>query len=110
MTPSNEYLNALNHMTYRARDRANQVTDRVGALKELLLHDPTRGKQISLAIASDDSEYEDMLEAVGDVLGRLLWAGLVSEFDTRDVTEVAGEIMFEWKPLPRGLEPPMDPR
>ncbi len=98
MTSDNDYLNALNQMAFRVRDRANQVTDRVGALKSLLLHDPTRGKQILLELASDESESNDFLEAVGDVLGRLLWAGLVSEFDTRDLTEVASEIMFEWKP------------
>ena len=98
MTVAGEFLNALNHMVFRARDRANSVADRVTALKELLLHDPTRGKGVLVEVASDESEGDDMLVAAGDLLGRMCCAGLISEFDTRNMTERAGEVFFAWHP------------
>jgi hypothetical protein len=85
-------------MVFRARDRSQPVADRVAALKGVLLHDPTRGKGVLIEVASDESERDDMLEAVGDLLGRMCWAGLVSEFDTRNMTERAGEVFFAWQP------------
>jgi hypothetical protein len=98
MSASDDLLNSMNTAAMRFGDRSKPAVERVVALKWMLGEDPTRAKHLLLGVAIDDSEPDDVLVAVGEVLGQLCWAGLVSEFGMRDLTEIAGEMIDTWEP------------
>jgi len=53
---------------------------------------------ICAQVAADPTETDEMLTLVGRQLGKLMWADAISEFDMRDLTEIAGEIVLTWTP------------
>jgi hypothetical protein len=89
---------AINDLVTRGLDRSSPATERLAALRSALKVDPTRAKHALLAVGGDESESDEMLEATGEILGQLCWAGLVSEFDSRDLTERASTVLFKWTP------------
>lgn len=77
------------------RSRSTPSADRLRALRSLLSLEATQGKVLLLEIANDESESDETLLAVGEWLARLACAGVVSEFDTRDMTERASDAFFD---------------
>ena len=53
------------------------------------------GKALLLEIANDESESDESLRSAGEWLARLARAGVVSEFDTRDLTNLASDAFFD---------------
>ncbi|MEN9620765.1 MAG: hypothetical protein RL499_958 [Actinomycetota bacterium] len=82
----------------RALDRSRSPDDRIATLRSILMSNTSAGKELLRRIASDVSEPGEMLTLAGRQLARLMWADAVSEFDMRDLTEIAGEIVFTAKP------------
>lgn len=56
------------------------------------------GKELLRQVSSDPTESDEMLTLAGRQLAKLMWADAVSEFDMRDLTEIAGEIVDTWTP------------
>ncbi|MEO6122651.1 MAG: hypothetical protein ABIR32_03005 [Ilumatobacteraceae bacterium] len=51
------------------------------------------GKELLRRIASDPTETDEMLMLAGQQFARLMWADAISEFDFRDLTDIAGDIV-----------------
>ena len=81
-----------------ALDQAAVPEERMGWVRNLLRSDTGAGKELVREIASNPAESDEMLVLAGQQLARLAWADAVSEFDMRDLTEIAGEIVFTAKP------------
>ena len=82
----------------RALDRSRSPEERITALRRILMDDTGAGKELLRRVASDPTETDEMLTLAGRQLAGLTWADAVSEFDMRDLTEIAGEIVFTAKP------------
>jgi hypothetical protein len=85
---------SLQRLIELARDSQRGVQERVGDLRSLMRLDPSAGKDVLLSIANDETESDDMLGAVGAWLADLAAVYVVSEFDTRDLTDRAAEAFF----------------
>ena len=79
-------------------DRSRSPEDRIGAMCRMLMDDTAWGKELLLRVASDPTETDEMLTLAGREVARLMWADAVSEFDMRDLTEIASEIVVTAKP------------
>jgi hypothetical protein len=76
-----------------ARDKSALPADRIAAMKALLRSDTGARKELLRQVASDPTEADEMLTLVGRQLAMLLWADALSEFDMRDLTAIAGDIV-----------------
>jgi hypothetical protein len=81
-----------------ALDRSRTPDERITTLRRILMDDTGRGKELLRQVASDPTETDEMLTLTGRQLGKLMWADAISEFDMRDMTEIAGEIVLTWSP------------
>jgi len=90
----NELAKAVQALDRQAMDRALSARERVAAIVNMLRHDSELGKVRLLQIGNDPTEAGDVLDLVGERLARLAWAGVVSEFDVRDLTDRAADAFF----------------
>jgi len=81
-----------------ALDRSAQPAERVGAMRSLLRRDTGAGKELLRQVASDPTEPDEMLTLAGRQLAMLMWADALSEFDLRDLTDIAGNIVDTARP------------
>jgi hypothetical protein len=65
----------------------------MAAIKDLLRWDTGATKELLRQVASDPTEPDEMLTLAGRQLAMLMWADAVSEWDMRDLTEIAGHIV-----------------
>jgi hypothetical protein len=93
-----EYERETNGIDGGALDRSRSPEERIQTLRRMLMDDTAHGKELLRQVASDPTETDEMLTAAGRQLARLMWADAVSEFDMRDLTEIAGEIVLTAKP------------
>jgi len=70
----------------------------MSTLQRILMDDTSVGKELLRRVASDATEAVEMLTLAGQQLARLMWASAVSEFDMRDLTEIAGDIVHTATP------------
>ena len=82
----------------RALDRASTPAERIAVMRAILRRNTGAGKALLLEVGSDPTEAREMLELVGQQLARLMWADAVSEFDTRNLTDIVGSIIVQWTP------------
>lgn len=94
MSGGNELAKAVQALDRQAMDRALSARERVAAIVNMLRHDSELGKVRLLQIGNDPTEAGDVLDLVGERLARLAWAGVVSEFDVRDLTDRAADAFF----------------
>jgi hypothetical protein len=76
-----------------ALDRSAVPEERMRWARELVRRDTDAGKELVREIASNPMESDEMLTLAGRQLAMLMWAGAVSEFDMRDLTDTASYIV-----------------
>ena len=77
----------------RAVDRSRSPEERITTLRRILMDDTGAGKELLRRGASDPTETDEMLMLAGQQFARLMWGDAVSEFDMRDLTDIAGDIV-----------------
>lgn len=78
-----------------ARNRSAKPAQRLAAIKKLMATDQLyKAKLALLAIADDSTQPHELLELSGEWLGDLSWAGIITEFDTRNFSDVAADAFF----------------
>ena len=82
----------------RALDRSRPPDERIAVLRRILMSNIGAGKELLRRVASDPTEADDMQTLAGQQLARLMWADAVSEFDMRDLTDIAGHIVLTATP------------
>ncbi|MEU7917363.1 hypothetical protein ACGFIP_16325 [Micromonospora zamorensis] len=81
-------------------DKSGVVLERCNAIPRMTEIDPVRAKEILLGIASTWDESDEVLRQAGKWLGLIAAkAGYLSEWDMRDITEVAYAAYCEWLTL-----------
>ncbi len=83
----------------KVHDRSASPADRLASIWNLLGHETVFEAKVSLLeIANDPTESDEMLRLAGGLLLKLFVAGVVDQFDLRDLTDTADEAFMssEW--------------
>lgn len=86
-------------LTAVSLDSTRPVAERMAAMDALIEQAPEAAKMVMLSVAERTREPRQILEASGIGLARIQRSGVrVSEFDMRDMSEIAFVAYAEWGP------------
>jgi len=80
-------------------DSSRPIVERLAAIEVLVDQAPETAKLVMLSLGERVSEPREVLEAAGVGLARVDHSGVrISEFDLRDMSEVAFIAWAQWRP------------
>ena len=80
-------------------DSSRPIVERLAAIEVLVDQAPETAKLVMLSLGERVSEPREVLEAAGVGLARVEHSGVrISEFDLRDMSEVAFIAWDQWRP------------
>ena len=80
-------------------DSSRPIVERLAAIEVLVDQAPETAKLVMLSVGERVSEPREVLEAAGVGLARVEHSGvMISEFDLRDMSEVAFIAWDKWRP------------
>jgi hypothetical protein len=80
-------------------DSSRPIVERLAAIEVLVDQAPETAKLVMLSLGERVSEPREVLEAAGVGLARVEHSGVtISEFDLRDMSEVAFIAWHQWRP------------